>query len=198
MLSNDEDNLGNEVRFAIVNPADGDIIRIGSCSKVSLHLQQEEGFMTIYPVDDNDIGDLTHFWDGEQFALYPIPQPSPYHKWINGEWVDPRTTEDLEQKQILRLEAKRQSATLGKREFIMKVCQAGIISKESGLAVLDGVIPSELDGMVATLDEWQLFDLQVKLKAAVQFDRSDPFIISAGQHLGMTPEDIDELYGITI
>lgn len=156
-----------------------------------------DGVHTIQQVN-KDIKDSTHYWNGEDFLEYPTPQPSTYHRWDNGEWVDSRTQEQIDQQLVDTLQSKRSSATLGKREFIMKVCQAGIISKESGLAVLDGVLPPELDAMVSGLDEWQVFDLQVKLKAAVQFDRNDPFIIAAGQHLGMTPEDIDALYGIII
>lgn len=92
MLSN---NSGEEIRFAIVNPTEGDIIRIGACSPQSLRLQTEEGFETIYPVPEN-VGDLTHFWNGNDFIEYPEPQPSRHHRWIGGAWVDPRTQEGLD------------------------------------------------------------------------------------------------------
>lgn len=106
-------NPAEEVRFAIVNPADGDIIRIGTCSRQSLHLQTEESFESVYPVPEN-VGDLTHFWNGEDFIEYPEPQPSRHHRWIEGAWLDPRTPGD----HAAELEASRSEASRQINNFI--------------------------------------------------------------------------------
>lgn len=127
---------------------------------------------------------------------YPT-KPNRWCKWNGVEWFDPRTPEQLEQDDLDHIQSVRERASLTKYEFIMRSVQAGIITQQSGLAVLDGQIPTELEGITFTLTDWEVFQLQAKIKAAQQFDRLDPFIIAAGQFLGMSDVEVDQLFGIT-
>lgn len=197
MSSSDLSEDMTEIRFAIVNPDDGDVLRIGVCSAQSLDLQGEEGGILIHPVPDS-VSDLTHFWDGQQFLTYPTPQPSSLHKWQNGQWVDGRTVEQLEAEAFADLQARRAGASLTRLEFAKRVShpETGIILPSSGMILLDGDVPPELQPMVAGLSPADQFDLIMDLKGASQFDRLNPFVIAAGHYLGLTDEQIDAVFGI--
>ena len=187
----------NEVRYAIVNTIDGDILRIGSCSTASLVLQVEKDCLTIHPAPDG-VGDLTHYWNGESFVLYPEPQPSRHHRWVNGAWVDLRTEADKEAETITNLHSSRGIASLPKLEFVLRVVTRGYLSRESGLGLLEGKVPPELSGMPELMNESQMFELQAKLMAATKVDRLDPFIQMTALYLNMSDAEVDDLFDVIL
>lgn len=143
---------------------------------------------------EGDFNEFTYLKDGEVRYMPERPNPKFHFDTQTEQWVDKRTQGDKDNE----LQLARSKATLPKLEFIMRVVQAGIISQQSGLAVLDGQVPTELEGITDSMTGWEQFELQAKIKAATKFDRLDPFIVATGQFLGMPPEQIDQLYGITI
>lgn len=141
-----------------------------------------------------------YYYDGEIRICPEKPGVDKFWEFNpeSGEWEDNRTEDQVDQERLDRLENARLSAHLPKLQFMFKVVQAGLISQQSGLDLLDGQLPTELSGLTDTLSDWEKFEIRAKIKGAIQFDRLDPFIITAGQYLGMTPEQIDQLYEITI
>ena len=143
---------------------------------------------------EGDFGQFTYLKGGEVKHMPERPNHKFHFDTQTEQWVDKRTQVDKDNE----LQLARAEATLPKLEFIMRVVKAHIISEQSGLTVLDGQIPTELGEMVDSMTGWEKFELQAKIKAATQFDRLDHFIVTIGQFLGITPEQLDQLYGIEI
>lgn len=183
--------------YAVVNQVTGEILRIGICSDESLSLQANQaGEAVIFPVPDG-IDDTSHYWVGHGFAEYP-PRPSAHHQWDGSAWVDPRTQAEIDAEAAAALHARRAVASLSKLEFAKRVShpETGVIQPSSGMILLDGDVPPELQGMVNALPPADQFDLIMDLKGASQFDRLNPFVVAAGQYLGMTDAQMDAVFGI--
>lgn len=210
MPLNEDEN--RPVKYLVVIPT-GEIVRSGSCPLGVLQMQRSdggeevlanvstavaatmEGVTAIHLPEAVD--DSRFYWNGTGLAEYP-ERPSVMHEWTGSEWIDPQRQEDVDAERAAYLQLVRRLATLPKLEFVMRVVFAGILSQESGLAVLDGRVPEELQGMTEGMDPLALFQLQAKLKGAVQFDRLDPFILATADYLGIPPEYIDNVYGIDV
>ena len=130
------------------------------------------------------------------------PRPGPERYWQfdpeQNVWFDPRTPEERAAEEDAKLKARRAGASLTRLEFAKRVShpESGIIQPSSGMILLDGDVPPELEPMVASLPPGDQFDLIMDLKGASQFDRLNPFVIAAGHYLGLTDKQIDAVFGI--
>lgn len=134
--------------------------------------------------------------DGSFYDL--PPQPDPRFVWTGTAWVDPRTQAEIDAEAAASLHARRAVASLSKLEFAKRVShpETGVIQPSSGMALLAGSVPPELDGMVNALPPADQFALIMDLLGATQFDRLNPFVVAAGQYLGMTDAQMDAVFGI--
>lgn len=188
--------------FVVVNP-NGVILRSGYASENDLEIQAsgpEEIVLAdslTLPEDqrvaiDGLLDDSTVYWDGSAFVPYPVPSPGPWFAWDGVAWVDMRPEGSEED----ALRNRRANTSLPKLEFVMRIVGAQIISQASGLKMLDGQMPDEMEGMLEGMPPSDQFEVAAKLKGAVTIERLDPFIIAAGQFLGLTDQQVDAVFGI--
>ncbi len=131
------------------------------------------------------------------FAPLP-PRPGPWAVWRTDRWVDERTAEDAQAEHDAMMHARRAAASLTRLEFAKRVShpETGFIQPSSGMILLDGDVPPELQPMVASLPPPDQFALIMDLKGAMQFDRLNPFVVASGRFLGLTDEQMDAVFGI--
>lgn len=183
--------------YAIVREGSGEILRTGECSPASLPLQAvEPDEILIHPLP-SWVSDDAHYWGGSGFVEYP-PRPTPHHQWDGSDWVESRSQAEIDAEAAAELHARRAEASLPKLEFAKRAShpETGFIQPSSGMALLEGNVPPELEGMVNSLPPSDQFALIMDLKGATQFDRLNPFVIAAGQYLGLSDEQMDAFYGI--
>ena len=153
----------------------------------------DHDYWWVVPIDT----DINQIYINKQgsIAYYP-PKPAEWAVFdVNTEtWIDPRTQETIHE----ALHLKRTKAFLPKLEFILKVVDRNYISPESGLLLLEGKMPTEIEGLSALLNARQLFEFQAKMIAASQVDRMDPFIQLVAWYMQMNDEEVDDLFGINV
>lgn len=77
--------------FAVIEEATGRIVQTGVCPALDIYMQGGPGTPAI--ACDPDVAEATHYFDGENFALFPLPSPGPWAVFdrLAGIWTDPRT-----------------------------------------------------------------------------------------------------------
>ena len=96
-------------------------------------------------------------------------KPSQFHTWNGTEWIDNRTPEQLAEYN------RTQMPTLTPIEFDIKLNNAGLYD------VVQELIKDS-------------FELRIAYNRATFFSRLNPFIIQATEALGLTPEQVDEIW----
>lgn len=185
------------VSYAVVSAENAIVIGTGRTNAECLDLMVG-GDDVVSPVPDW-VEDEKYRYDWASGEWIALPEkPGPWAKWDGGGWIDPRTQSDLDAELEGAQQARRAGASLSRLEFAKRVShpESGVIQPSSGMILLDGDVPPELQPMVASLPPGDQFDLIMDLKGASQFDRLNPFVIAAGHYLGLTDEQIDAVFGI--
>lgn len=99
------------VAYLLVNNTTGVIAKSGVTTMFDVTLQVEEGHTVI--LNPDDISDDTHYWNGEEFALYPS-LPNDMHVWTGTEWADLRSPEEI-------IEQSQQELVHGREAAIAQV-----------------------------------------------------------------------------
>ena len=100
---------------------------------------------------------------------YSPPRPTQFHEWDGKAWLDKRTEEEIKQHQ------RQSMPTLTPIEFDIKLNNAGLYD-----AVQDLIKDS--------------FELRIVYNRATFFSRTAPFIDQARVALGLTDEQVDEMW----
>ena len=100
---------------------------------------------------------------------YSPPRPSQFHKWDGSDWVDNRTADEI------AAHKRKQMPNSTPIEFDIKLNNAGLYD-----AVQELIKDS--------------FDLRIAYNRATFFSRTDAFIDQARIALGLTDEQVDEMW----
>ena len=125
--------------------------------------------------------------------LVPLPEkPGPWAVWDGDEWVDPRTTADLE----AELQVKRDSAGLTKSNFLLACMGTGILTPAESATAARGIVPDSFQSTVDALDPMTRDYLAVIWPAVTHIGRMDPFLLAIATIQGISDETLDALFGI--
>lgn len=124
-------------------------------------------------------------------------QPSPYHEWVDGEWVDmtpdpdppePITPDIIYRRQFFQALASPDilEAVTGSNETI--------ISEAEAEAALEGVIPPPLETIILTLPSAEQFNARMLVKGAFEFNRANPFAVTVRTEIGWTQAQQDHFW----
>lgn len=174
------------------------VIGTGEAATIEDALASSEEFGTVIALEDGEeAAENRHYLSGDEFL--PLPErPGAWAVWNGSQWTDPRTQAEIDAAEAAHLLARRAATDLTKLEFVLRAVTAGLISQASGLVVLDGQMPPELAGMIASLTEAQVFEMTARLKGAQVFNRLDPFILQCAAYLGVTDAEMDALFSVTV
>ena len=100
---------------------------------------------------------------------YSPPRPSQFHKWDGSDWVDNRTADEI------ATHKRKQMPNLTPIEFDIKLNNAGLYDAVQELIK-------------------DKFELRIAYNRATFFSRTDPFIDQARIALGLTDEQVDEMW----
>ena len=107
---------------------------------------------------------------GDLYAQLITPKPSEFHnKWVDGEWIDQRTEQER------NAYARTIMPTLTPIEFDIKLVDAGLYEQVQDLISKDT-------------------KLGITYTRATFFSRTDLFIDQARKALGLTDEQVDEMW----
>lgn len=85
--------------------------------------------------------------------------------------------------------------TISDRQFFQVLANRELITKAEALAaVTTGALPAAIEALVTSLAVEEEFNARMLLQGATEFRRSHPLTETLGAGLGMTPEQIDELW----
>ncbi len=192
MLTNEE-----MVRFAVVDARTAIVVRTGRTDTDCLASSAGDDDI-VSPVPEW-VEDQKHRYEWSSMEWIALPEkPGPWAEWDGQQWTDPRTEDDIAAEVEAAQHARRTVASLTRLEFAKRVShpETGFIQPSSGMILLDGDVPPELQPMVASLPPPDQFALIMDLKGAMQFDRLNPFVVSSGRFLGLTDEQMDAVFGI--
>lgn len=126
------------------------------------------------------------------------PQPDPRLVWNGSAWVDPRTQAEIDAEAAAALHARRAVASLSKLEFAIRAShpETGFIQPSSGMILLDGDVPPELEPLVSSMPPADQFEFIMAIKGATQFDRLNRYVVQTGEFFGLTDAQMDAFFGI--
>jgi len=159
------------MRYAVFNPATGEILRLLSCDAATAVLNTAAGQSALEV--GQEVSDGTHYLAGIDPVLMPL-RPSPQHifDWTSKAWHDPRTLADLKAVANTRINAARMTANRGGFTHQGKTISSDALSRSdidgvNGYASLYGTLPPAWPGgwkavdnsylAIASLDDWKLF-----------------------------------------
>lgn len=186
------------IRYALIDAATGAIIRMGQCSEESLEYQAARGQLCLTEFPEG-IGDDTHYRKNGAWAAYP-PRPDAHHvfDFAAGNWLDPRTPQDIEAAEQDRLAAARASASLSRSDAVLAAVGIGILPEcpiEAGAG--RGEIPASLQQVFSSLPTEMQIEAAVRWGGATVIERLDPILLALAQSLGVTDRQLDVMFGIT-
>lgn len=96
------------MKYAIFQ-ADGRILRTMSCNPLDIDLNVVPG--EAYARVDDDVADNTHYINQDDDIVAMPEQPSPVHAfdYASGQWIDPRTLQQIRDVQWERIKAAREA-----------------------------------------------------------------------------------------
>lgn len=94
------------------------------------------------------------------------------------------------------LHALRAGATLTRREFCLALATAGVLRPEDAIAAAKGEWPAVMESFLSFLDDGQSTDAQIEWAATGSIDRLHPFVLSLASWLGLSDQQLDDLFGV--
>lgn len=124
---------------------------------------------------------------------YP-PSPGPWAVWDWGAraWADPRTPVEL----AAALNAKRATAWLDKSDLLIRLIAAGIMSPEDAEEAAGGAIPASMAPLMEMLPPGAQMAARIKWRSDTQISRTHPVIVLAAHALGISDEQLDQIFGV--
>jgi len=116
-------------------------------------------------------------------AFYEVPErPSPNHVWVNKEW-------------LLDVENLRATASLPKEDFILAALDARILSEADAEEATNGW-PTGWDDFFIGQPARDRIEAKARWANATTVARNAPLIAALAAFKGLTPEQVDALFGI--
>lgn len=148
--------------------------------------------------DDADPNALCVDAAGEVFAA-PLPRPFPWLEWAapdeeEGRWVDVRTPEQREE----HLGLLRAGAGMPRHAFCAACVRAGILDEDDAAAAALGGIPDAFAAVFDSLPEEVRLENRLRWLGAQTISRVDPIILACAAHIGLTEEQVDSLFGLSV
>lgn len=155
--------------------------------------------LTVQPEDDDYLAALalaTGFAMGTVQPLFEFadapPRPSPHHVWQGGEWVDPRTPQELDDE----MQMLRAVTSLTKAQFIEGCMSVGILTPEEAIMAANSIPPS-FEPIIAALPPYEQTIARIQWPTVTIIDRMNPLILAIAAGAGISEETLDALFGLT-
>ncbi|TJZ86165.1 hypothetical protein [Paracoccus hibiscisoli] len=129
----------------------------------------------------------------EQFHPLP-PRPGPWARWQGVEWIDPRTPSDMQ----AALYAARDATFLDKSDLLTRMFLAGLFDAENVLIASQGEIPPTLEPALQSMPAEAQVIARIKWRSDTVISRVNPVIVLAAAALGVTDEQMDAIFGVTV
>lgn len=88
----------------------------------------------------------------------------------------------------------RASASLSKSDFLIRVKDAGILTKADAKAAAKGDWPASMTGALNSMTATQADDAEITWAAAATVHRSSPFLVFVQAVAGLTDAQVDALF----
>lgn len=178
------------IPFTVYRP-DGEILYVAMATDLeTLALNVPDDLRVISGSFDGRAGYID---GGALVAFPPRPEGTQWRfDYAARAWTDPRTPAD----RAADLAARRARASLSRIDFLLAAVTAGIITQADAIAASRGEIPPGMADLIATMTPDAQFEAQVRWGAATDIARLDPFITGWAQTLGVTDEQLDQLFEV--
>lgn len=143
----------------------------------------------------SEVEPWSHYVDVENDdapALYP-PKPCEACQWIGQEWFDPRTPSEV----VADRRAIREQARRTKSELLTTLMAENVLSPEQVVQATTGIPASLHEGLVALPQDVQAY-IFAEWMTRTEFGRMDQVVAIAGAALGLTDEDLDHIFGVSL
>lgn len=151
----------------------------------------EDYFEVPVGTDPNDV------YLNEGVVYYYPPRPGPEHYWsfdiAQDLWIDTRDPE-------VELLNQRSTASMTRPDFVLAIMASKLIpmsNAEAGQAAR-GEIPAPFEAIIATLPPGQQLEAVVRWSGATVIERINPILSALALALGLTDEQLDALFGISL
>ncbi|MGN7870962.1 hypothetical protein [Paracoccus sp. 22332] len=178
------------VPAAVISIATGSILWTNLCELGLLTDQASEGQIAVLLPEG--VADDTHYWDGAAFVPYP-PRPGDWAVWNGAFWTDPRPPRDP----AAELAAWRASASMTRANLVIAAVTAGIIPASDAAPAARGEITPSIQALIDQLPPEQQLEAVVRWAASTVIDRTNPILTALAASMGLTDEDLDQLFGLT-
>ena len=181
------------IKYALIVPQTGEIYQTGSVpDEETLHIQGSGEDLEVRRLPEGFMPQTNiHWWNGESFAEYP-PRPNDRVIWDGQEWLDPRSSSEIADE----LNQVRANTHLDKSDLLIRLALAEIISEEEADEAAGGVIPASMQPMLQTLPPEAQMAARIKWKADTVISRNHPVIVAAAYAMGITDEQLDEIFDV--
>jgi len=92
----------------------------------------------------------------------------------------------------------RASAYMTRIDFCIAMARAGVLTHADAVASARGAWPEAMATFLDYLDAEQRLDAQIEWAACDTVQRMHPFMLSLASWLGMSDEDVDAIFGVTL
>lgn len=139
------------------------------------------------------------YFDSTGQALPLPPRPGPWAAWNGSEWVDPRTSADVQ----AALYAARAATSLDKSTLLIRMAMAGMLPPEDAEIAAGGVIPPTIQAALDALPP-EVFPPEAQMIARIKWrsdnviSRANPVIVLAAAALGVTDEQMDAIFDVQV
>ena len=172
-------------------------LRMPDIENLMLNVNEDAGEQFVF----GDFSERTYLKNGNVVTI-PEPPGSGRH-WhfdvVSEDWVDTRTPGDHQ----AALYNARRNASMDKSDLLITLAMAGILPAEDAEIAAAGTIPPTIQ---AVLDELppEVFPPEAAMVARIKWrsdnviSRVNPVIVLAAAALGMTDEQLDEIFGVRL
>lgn len=94
------------------------------------------------------------------------------------------------------LEQMRVRAWLDKSDLLIKLAMLQLLTPEEAEQAAEGVIPASIAGVMGSLSPEEQLAARIKWRTDSVISRNHPVIVAAAYGMDLTPEQVDELFGI--
>jgi hypothetical protein len=152
-------------------------------------------------------GKITHVFRGEDLdALHASASVNGCTRWIvvGDEFFDPKVTRvsggalvPAVEDQEVNTQHRRESMRVSRRQMILALARAGIISEPEAIAAAaTGALPAALESALATLPASAAFEARVTWASMTEVERLHPLVDMLASSRGMQPTEVDQLFDL--
>ena len=130
-----------------------------------------------------------------EIIVMPVARQYPWQEPDGaGGWTDTRNEDEIAHARVLA----RNQASLSRIEFLLAAKNAGLITEADAEAAAESKIPPSMLPLFDAMTPEQQFEAKIRWKAATIIERMNPFILQWAGILGVTDEQLDALFNVTI